>query len=900
VFKPSAGILKDIAVIFTHAAMQPAGPRIYAIGASILGPGGERRTFTSLIDFPRLTGRERYVSGISEQMMENAPGAAAVSAGLRTFLGDRSFFFALGETGSMEGIQALSGLARSIDLGFSAEFFLPHLRGYNLKSLWEYLSGAERDRISFTPEEGLDLSIDLVRHIAGHCLDDRHAPHAPVLRHFLKKSDTLFGAAFLHLHRHFRDYFGGTAASPSAGRDTGNWRAFLEKAEKGETEKRCDTGKPAWKIAGEDLDHLYAGLAASADGFTYRNEQVAYARHVAGALNDGAVLTIEAGTGTGKTLGYLLPAMEYVRLNPGERVVISTYTKNLQEQIFHNDIAFVRQVLPRCHDIRIVLLKGKTSYVCVEKLDSLYDDGLDGDKLLAWLYCLMTAFCFRQADIGAVGERVRQYFDAGHRFTRMLKEVSAGNGCPPSHTRCPAQVVTAQARASDLVVTNHHKLALLDRDPLLAGCFNHYIIDEANHFEPAVRSAFGQTVQSRDIAAAAGYLETRVRKIFENISADSAPDLVQSLEDFRAIDAAAAGFRETLAAIDPKAAFGVVHPLPYDHPVFIDGRLRSRLEDLYTALDAVVRHLKWLKDDDACRLLKIQRRTGRRIEIQLEAIEEVSGTLKAIHEAVVFENNITVYQIFRKHWSVAAQRVQVGDLIRGQIYEKKKCIVFTAATICDRGGFATFREIAGMTESLTIENAIAPREFRFARIPSPFPRDAMEIVIPPDAASGRYDNKASWIQAVARVLPDLIRENQGRTLVLFSSYQDLEHVFEKIGASLEDLRYPILVQRPGQSTVGLCDEFRAVKESVLFGVDTFWYGVDFKGDTLTQVVITRIPYPPPNDPVQAARRHALTPREFWNRYRYDTDIKMKQGIGRLIRCETDRGRVVILDSRYKL
>ncbi|NJL58616.1 MAG: hypothetical protein HC887_02140 [Desulfobacteraceae bacterium] len=97
----------------------------------------------------------------------------------------------------------------------------------------------------------------------------------------------------------------------------------------------------------------------------------------------------------------------------------------------------------------------------------------------------------------------------------------------------------------------------------------------------------------------------------------------------------------------------------------------------------------------------------------------------------------------------------------------------------------------------------------------------------------------------------------------------------------------------------MCEEFRALKESVLFGVDSFWYGVDFKGDTLTQVIITRIPYPSPYDALQMARKRTLSPKEFWSRYHYDTHIKLRQGIGRLIRCETDRGKVVILDKRYK-
>ena len=113
------------------------------------------------------------------------------------------------------------------------------------------------------------------------------------------------------------------------------------------------------------------------------------------------------------------------------------------------------------------------------------------------------------------------------------------------------------------------------------------------------------------------------------------------------------------------------------------------------------------------------------------------------------------------------------------------------------------------------------------------------------------------------------------------------------------LDLPLLVQQKGMPTVNLCEEFRTVKESVLFGVDTFWYGVHFKGDTLTQVIITRIPYPSPFEPVQRARKEMLSPRDYWMRYAYETDVKLRQGMGRLIRCETDSGRVVILDSRFK-
>ena len=142
----------------------------------------------------------------------------------------------------------------------------------------------------------------------------------------------------------------------------------------------------------------------------------------------------------------------------------------------------------------------------------------------------------------------------------------------------------------------------------------------------------------------------------------------------------------------------------------------------------------------------------------------------------------------------------------------------------------------------------------FKAIPSPFLKDQMEIYVHERAVSGSYHNKKAWLDAVIDILPELIRKNKGRTLVLFSSYFDLEQISKPIAEMIEDAGYPLLIQKQGVSTKTLCDEFRAIKESVLLGVDSFWYGVDFKGDTLTQVIITRIPFNHPSSPIQLARK----------------------------------------------
>ncbi|MFW6373102.1 MAG: ATP-dependent DNA helicase [Thermodesulfobacteriota bacterium] len=894
---PHGQRMDRIAFVFGHCGILPdADNRLYAIAAMILEPNGNTRSFDSLIRYSRLTAREHYASGVSAKQLTDAPPPSKVRGRLREFLKKADVVMILDDPDGFEDTAAFCGDFPIIDLGFAAEFFLPSLRSCTLKSLWELIHEKERDKIRFSGPEAAELALDLVRHICGARLNDAVAPHAPAVRHFLRKSGTLFGGVFVHLARRYRNYFGGLF-DVCREEDTDHWGRFLERA--GQTSRQKNLGGPVRPISPKTIGTLFEGLAEADSDFNLRPEQIQYARHVAEALNTGAVLTLEAGTGTGKTQGYLIPVLEFLRKNPESRAVISTYTKSLQEQIFQREMVFTRSALPHYRKISVALLKGKSSYICAEKLDSLYDDTFTGPELLSWLYGLIMAFHFRTADVDSVGEKVKKYLNTSGFLNRMLGEISARSGCPPKHTRCPAQVVTAEAQAAALVITNHHKLALLDMDPVLGGLFTNYVIDEANHFETAVRNAFRVEVRSREIRDVLDYLMKTAAQILPRAAGDYEKVLMRGMEMIRLLRDGIKEFHEILSNFTPRPSRGGVESIQYDHPRIEDGSLPYQLGLLEEGIRQVIESFTRINQETARRLLKIQGRTAKRIDMSMAQLTEKADALRIISDSLALTNNITIYQVFRRNWSVGAQSVQVGDLIRRQVYERKHAVIYTAATLCHHNRFDRFQDITGMSAPLTIENAIAPKEFRFARIPSPYAADAMEIVIPPGTVSGKWANKKAWIDSVAEALPKLITENNGRTLVLFSSYEDLNVIADRVRDAINATRYPLLIQRPGQPTVNLCDEFRAVKESVLFGVDTFWYGVDFKGDTLTQVIITRIPYPPPSDPLQTARKKVLPEQDFWNRYRYDTDIKMKQGIGRLIRCDTDRGRVVILDSRYR-
>ena len=917
--QPYHGTIRNIACLYAHGGhAEEDGNRIYEIAAALIAPDRPEETFASLVRYGKTTERDRHASGISREALRTAPSLADATTFLSSLIRETDLVVTLTPRETIEALLAGCGSPRVVDLRFAAEFFLPRADSAALKPLWEYLHGKPREKFSFTATEAVALSLDLVRHICGRVLNGAEFPPAAALRFHLRQSATLFGDLFLHLNRNFRDYFGGLF-DPSAGGEIEEWKGFLEKAPP--PAPVPDREAIRKKIPISRIGDLYRGLAAKTRDYVLRPSQIAYAGHVASALNDRAVLTIEAGTGTGKTQGYLIPVLEFLRRNPDARVAVSTYTKNLQEQIVRREIPLTLSLNSSYRKIPTALLKGKSNYICAEKLDQLYDDALAGGRLLAWLYFVNRIFHFREVDGEAVGERVRFLLNDGLFFRRLQHEISARSGCNRRHLRCPAQMVAAEAQNARLIITNHHKLALLDRDEILGGLFENCVIDEANHFEQAVRGAFAIEITSREMADTVSYLESVLRRLTPTPGDSPAKGVAAALIAIGEFRGETAGFASALAAVRGGAAPGEAMVLPAEHLEFREGRLKSHLGVLRKRLREIAGGLSFIKDPGACRKLGIRTRTADRLKTAVRDLQEHEETLKTIGEKVLSPGHVTAGILFIRHWTISVRAVEVAEILRDHLYEGRDCVIFTSATLRQGESFDGFRRAAGMGELGTRCGIVSPvvgekhsespggkettpagqprsKEFRFEAIPSPFDPAAAEISVPKDAVSGAFEYKEAWLSRVAELLPDLIRRNRGRTLVLFASYGDLEAISKRVADEIRADGYPLLLQQSGVPTASLCDEFRAIRESVLFGVDTFWYGVDFPGETLTQVIITRLPFPHPQDPLQIARRNLLPGEEFWRRYRYETAIKLRQGIGRLIRSEADRGKVVILDARY--
>jgi ATP-dependent DNA helicase DinG len=896
--------IDDLAIVYAHAGLKPDQENtFYSVAATIYFKGEKKKEYKSHINYSYFSARDRFYSALSKETLASAPRYQDVKRELTEFLKHQKFIILFDTYGKIDEIIDFCGVERFIDLSLATEFFYPHIGACTSKTVWEFLYGKEREKISFNADEIVELSFKLIKHVCSTILNDSKTSHAPSLRYYLERSGTFFGKFFVHMTESYTEYFGGLFSACNK-KNTSDWKANLIKASFPSKNNDNDEKIIYQSISKEQIQDLYSGMSKSGNNFKLRKEQVEFAHHVAESLNSSSVLTIEAGTGTGKTQGYLIPVMEFLYRNKDARIAISTYTKSLQEQIFQRELPFTKTIFQHYRDIPVALLKGKTSYICSEKLDNFLDEDLTGKKLLTWLYFLIILFDFRISDLDSIGERIKIWLNEDNFVFKILNEVSAKDGCGPNHLKCPAQVLAAEASKSRLIITNHHKLALLENDEALSGLFRNYIIDEANLFESAVRNSFGKEIESREIFEIIEYLQQSLKKIEpRTIGEDSnkVKDIVDRIKDLKQTSDE---MHYALGQLNPLGEIGQTYELQFDHPAFKKGQIDTLLIALEKQSQKISHLLEIFDDETTCRQYKIYSRTVQRIKRTGRQLADFGENFKTVSCNIKIQNQINAYQVFKKNWVISTHSVDVSGIINNQFYKLKDCIVYTAATLCNNNTFDCFAKITGQNlkiaqpEKKNDEDHVL-KQFIYQQIPSPFLKNQMKVYVHERAVSGGYNNKQAWFEAVIDIIPELIRKNKGRTLVLFSSYTDLEQVYHSIGGKIEDEGYPLFIQKQGISTKILCDEFRAIKESVLFGVDSFWYGVDFKGDTLTQVIITRIPYNLPSSPIQLARKRTMSTKDYFERYYFDKNIKLKQGIGRLIRSDTDKGTVVFLDSRYK-
>ena len=593
-------------------------------------------------------------------------------------------------------------------------------------------------------------------------------------------------------------------------------------------------------------------VATAIDGYEYRPSQIAMGKLVNRGLLEHVHVMVEAGTGTGKSFGYLVPTVL-----SGQRVVISTATLALQEQLLGKDIPFVLALLDSA--ARVVQLKGRTNYLCRDKLEQLRARLVlaqsDADRRL-----------FSWADRTATGDRAELDFvpsDALWREVDADADDCLMEACEFfGPERCNQMHAREAARHADIIVVNH---ALFFSDLAMGGGiippYDYAILDEAHQVEDWATAAFTSSISRGSI----GRLQAKLARAY--------------LVD------------EVLGAALNQAALAFANALGQErsqrYPFADNAQAMELLEPLQRALYRMENWVaeKWAK---ASRFPQApEEALKRRRDLIVRSLVAHTQTIERLRlggdEWITWAERGDDRQT---SWAAHCAPASIADLLRQSLFEKTRSIVMTSATISTGGDFSYLRRQVGL-ESAPVDELILDSPFDYAR-------QAM-LYLPPERLNPK---RPDFSAAAAPVVRRILEATQGRAFVLFTSLSMMQAVGTLVGP---DLPFPWRIQ--GDLPKGaLLRWFREERHAVLFATASFWEGVDVIGSALSCVIIDRLPFPPPDDPIVSARSRLLaaTGRDPFAALMVPAAItKLKQGLGRLIRSGTDKGLMCILDGRLE-
>lgn len=640
-------------------------------------------------------------------------------------------------------------------------------------------------------------------------------------------------------------------------------------------------------------------LAKIIENYEHRPQQINMARKIAESFNESKHHLIEADTGTGKSIAYLVPAIQWAAKN-NQRVVISTNTINLQDQLIKNDVPLLKQAMDT--EFRAEVMKGRSNYLCPRRLAAIrrrrpsnIDELRTLAKIMVWLQESKTG------DRSEISLRSGEYF-VWDRLSAKDEDCSLHRCESQMNGSCPYYKARKRAEAAHIVIANH---ALLISDAAsensVLPSYNYLIVDEAHQLESAITDGMSFRVDQTGLLRRLGELgdvnSGLMGDLLKSARVNVPEKRVMLLEAFiqdigNAIQA---------MQIHVRTFFGTVQQFIIDshsennQKISLDKKrrnfnafnnIRSSWDPLEDYFEVVAGALGQLSGA----IGKLDKYNISDIEDHIHAVSAAARNLREIHSEVTAlvgkPDANRVYWInnarIADYVSLQSAPLHVGPLVENYIWHEKESAILTSATLRTND---EFRFLSNRLYASTVDNLA---------LGSPFDYQKSTLVFVPEDIP--MPNEQGYQRAVERGLIDLSIALNGRVLALFTSYAQLRQTAANISPRLSMGNIAVLDQATGGSRETLLESFKATEKAILLGTRSFWEGVDIPGDDLVALVIVRLPFAVPNDPIFAARSNSY-PNSFNDYAIPDAILRFRQGFGRLIRTKTDRGIVSIFDSR---